>query len=432
MVFIIKIIVMLQLCMGMFTHKKEFMLDRYILYIIALLYATLFSFLEIMPINSAEHFGQILQISQSEFVKLAAIFFIFYAILQVPNGLIFDKYGLKTILPLGILITAIGLIIYTFCTSSLTLVVSRSLSGIGCSMAYIAAAFIAVKYLPLNRLAIFIGLIEATMSIGGILASNVFHFVLLHIGWEKANLLIVGISIILFILSIIYSRRVEQKSEKLPTQTIGELFNNLRQLFQNKTLIAILIYSFSTWLIIMSFAGYWLKDYLIHVHKFSETISLNFVQLYWASFLIFSILFGGFAKARYYKFMLITLSFISCVNFMIMAIPIVFDSWGIAIVVILGGLSTTGMIFAIATIPYIVKKEIAGTAVALNETFTVLGGYVGQVTFGIIHEHRLMYSFLEQHGINLQYYTSLLMYPIAALIAFIAATVVVKSIKVKL
>ena len=72
--------------------------------------------------------------------------------------------------------------------------------------------------------------------------------------------------------------------------TIVEAFKSAFKLFKKKRLICVFIYSFTTWLVIMSFAGYWLKNYLIHVHEYSEVQALNLIQVYWASFMIASLL----------------------------------------------------------------------------------------------------------------------------------------------
>ena len=67
----------------------------YELYIITLLFTVLSVFLQSIPIETAEHFKLLLQIDSTQFVNLGALFFTTYSLMQIPGGMLFDKYGLR-------------------------------------------------------------------------------------------------------------------------------------------------------------------------------------------------------------------------------------------------------------------------------------------------------------------------------------------------
>ena len=123
------------------------------------------------------------------------------------------------------------------------------------------------------------------------------------------------------------------------------------------------------------------------------------------------------------KFVIFAMSILGFATYMLMAIPLVFNMALIIMVVLFAGLSAVGVIIAFSLIPGLVAKEQCGSAIAINNTFVVFGGYCGQVAFGWIvkninisnYIHSIDPVYLEPH-----YYSALLMYPLVTGIALIA------------
>jgi MFS family permease len=86
------------------SHDKSLGLK---IYIIAILFSSLSIFIQSIPITTADNFESALLLSHSKFVYLTSLFFIPYSIMQLPGGILFDKYGLKYILPSAIFITTL-------------------------------------------------------------------------------------------------------------------------------------------------------------------------------------------------------------------------------------------------------------------------------------------------------------------------------------
>ena len=160
----------------------------------------------------------------------------------------------------------------------------------------------------------------------------------------------------------------------------------------------------------MSFAGYWLKEYLVEMHHYSANKALSLVEVYWLSFFIASLIIGyianNYAKAKLVVFVLAIVGFIS---YLFMSIPVLFNYIELFMVVTFAGISATGVIVAFSLVPRFAKPEFCGAAIALNNTFVVLGGYVGQLLFGIILKKidldKYLAGSLGQHGIESHYYS---------------------------
>lgn len=82
--------------------------QKLIIFIIASLFAGLSIFLQVVPMSMYPHIKSVFHISSSDFADLTALYFISYALLQIPIGILLDKYGVQKLLPIGVCLTLVG------------------------------------------------------------------------------------------------------------------------------------------------------------------------------------------------------------------------------------------------------------------------------------------------------------------------------------
>jgi MFS family permease len=398
-----------------------------ILYLITLCFTALCLFIQVLPINTAEHFEQIMSLNSTEVIKLTSVFFIFYALLQIPGGIIFDRFGIRIILPVALILTTIGSTLYMLSVNPYMLVISRILTGIGTSTAYITGIFLAVKEFPQSKSTLFISLVEAASTTGPIIAANFFNNMLMHYGWYAANSGIIIFSLILFIISVIFLRNYH--TETINKKNLGQVFSNFIQIFKNKAAVLIFIHTFFVWSIMMSFAGFWLKNYMIHMHHYTAERSLDLMVVYWASFSISGIIIGFLIKdMRQCKTYIVLLSLIGFLNFATLSIPAIFNYPSLILIAGLGGIYTATVMVNFTIISQIVNHKQVGTSIAINNTFLVLGGMCGQLLFGQIVAHT-KHSFINVSStIEFHYYNALLMYPVLSLITLLLSIMILVSL----
>ncbi len=405
------------------------------IYIITLLFTALSIFLQLVPLDTSNHFQEGLLISSCDFIYLSSLFFVSYSIMQLPGGLLLDKYGIKYILPISITITLISILMYWSSTSEWMLGISRIIAGIGCSVAYISGIYVAANFFPASRLPLLIGLIEASSTIGSLVAANPLKYALNKFGWHVTGMIIIAFTLIVCISSFYFVKKIKCETRKHHVSFVSSVKQSFL-LFKNKTFLYVVGYSFCTWLVIMSFAGYWLKDYMIVMHKYTEETSLHLIEMYWGSFLTASLGISYFIKTdRLAVINLLWLAIIGFVTYFVMSIPVLFSYSQIMLVVVLGGISATGVILSFSLIPRLVDVGSCGTAVAINNTFVVLGGYVGQVLFGITLKYINVNTYMNiitDPSINQYHYSALLIYLLFTLLGLFFAILIFKNIRNKL
>jgi len=150
---------------------------------------------------------------------VAAILFFTSAILQIPNGLLLDRYGSRRIVPIYVGFAIAGCILLTFASSYEELLISRMLLGGGFSVTMMSAYVLFAKWYPVEKFATVTSWMMAASGIGSIIASYPLAFFINEFGWRPAYLIVAAVTLVALIIGIFVIRDTPpdyKKSEKQP------------------------------------------------------------------------------------------------------------------------------------------------------------------------------------------------------------------------
>ena len=394
-----------------------------ILFIIGVSFAALSAFLQVAPETTAEHFMTTLTISNATVVELTSLYFLSYAIMQIPIGILFDRFGIRYLLPLGILIVMLGSLLHWLNISPFTLGLSRTIIGIGCSTAFLSAVFVAAKNFPVSLFPILIGVLEFSTTSGDLIATKTLANFLAKFGWDKLNLFIAIYSLVLFIVSAIAALvpiRTKAHDQAAGTFHFRDLYQNLKAIFKDRRFSYTIVYSFFTWMALMSFAGYWGKAYFEHVHEYSALKSLEIVEFYWIGFLTGSLSVGSISNQLGNRRLLIfILACLGIVASLIFAVPFLLPFPLLILAALLIGYAAAGIVLSFSYINEFINPHLKSTAMAINNTAVILGGFTGQYLFGLSLQKWDLGRFYD-FGFDSRYYTALLLIPLAFIFSAMA------------
>lgn len=117
---------------------------------------------------------------------LASIQFFVYTGLQIPMGILADRYGPNYLLIFGASLTGIGTIIYSLGTHEFVLFFARMLTGIGDATIWVNLVLILSQWFSAKEFVRFIGLAGMTGSLGFLLATVPFSRWIDLLGWRGA------------------------------------------------------------------------------------------------------------------------------------------------------------------------------------------------------------------------------------------------------
>ena len=394
----------------------------YALFLVALIFSMMASFLEVSPEVSSDYYQKFCALTNAEIAELASLFFISYAVMQIPNGIILDRYGIKLILPLSILIVVAGTLVHWFVVSPTGLAISRILIGLGCSTAYVSAIYICSRYFPIIYFPILIGVIEFINTTGEILATNALNSLLLVYGWGIFHLLLIIGALVLFLLSLVAlipGLRNNARTARAGNISLPQIFTHIKEILCKRNFVYTILFTFFIWMGMMTFAGFWGKEYFERVHFYSANSALYVVEFYWLGFLIVTLFVGPISSwYRHRKTFMLQLTSVGVVASIVMAIPVIFPWWLLVVCAIAIGGSSTVVILSFSYINDFIDPKFNTTAMAVNNTTMILGGFVGEYLFALsLHALNLGERFA--FPFNSAYYTALLIVPLSFILALI-------------
>ncbi len=340
-------------------------------------------FLRNSPSVMQTELSQSFHITAYEFGVLASAYYWAYTPMQIPAGMIYDKFGVRIVLCLACIMATLGVSTFVAADTFVIAWIGRFMIGLGCAFAYIGILKLASVWLPANRFAIVAGLATAAgMSFGALTQLYITH-VSGKLDYKQAlsPAILIGVLLSILIFCMIKDRPKDQVNSanemRAPINT-RQLFNALRIIFTNPQMWLIGIIGCLLYLPASVFLDAYSKQYLITVFQITPSQAAFVSALTFLGWIISGPIIGAYSD--YIKKRCLPLTFtgffaaaLLCVVFYI---PGVLNLWGLYCVFFLIG-------FCCGSHPlcFPLGKEnnpiqISGTAVAATNMLIMFGGNI--------------------------------------------------------
>lgn len=240
-----------------------------------LMYATRTIFNPIMGV-----IGEQFNLSNTQLGLANSIFFLTYAIAQIPFGIVGDKIGRKLVIAIGFVLLAVTTYFSGLATSFVLFLVIRAVAGIGQGAYYGPQYALSTEAIPDNKRTVGNAIINSGMAFGtsgGYLLSSKL---VLDNGdhWSKPFFIMAIPTLILGILfyTVLKEKVIRPEDEEKVVKEEGPKEKiSLKQIFSNRNLVAAFILCFTS--IYANFVIItWLPQFLIAERGF-EGASVGFI-----------------------------------------------------------------------------------------------------------------------------------------------------------
>ncbi|MDR7071613.1 MFS transporter [Fictibacillus barbaricus] len=217
-------------------------------------------------------------VSASTIGLLSSIQFLAYAGLQIPVGLLSDKYGPNRFLILGTLLNGLGCLIFSFAPNEYLLIFSRFLVGVGDATIFVNFVIILSQWFKVKEFVGLIGVVSMVASVGSLAATVPLSYWISLTGW-RTPFLSVGIILVLcsFLLYIVLVAKPKQMFNEDPVAKKDSIENRqsvwtiLRRIFTTRQAWATFLCHFGVVGTYVGFIGSWGVPYGIHVFDLSRS-----------------------------------------------------------------------------------------------------------------------------------------------------------------
>ncbi|MBA2650616.1 MAG: MFS transporter [Legionella sp.] len=223
-------------------------------------------------------------ITATTFGQIAGLYYIAYSPMQMPVGMLMDRYGPRVLLTLACLCCALGSWMFTLTYSLLLVGCGRFLVGFGSSFAFIGVLSLAFHWLPKRFFSLAVGLITTLGMLGPMYAQIKITEWSVEVGWQRV-LFIITLSGFVLNALIFLVVRDGPKGHISNTYPLPKFFHNVLKVLMAKEVWLIGLVGACLYTSLSVFGELWGKTYLEQAHhltKVQAAHSISAVFLGWA------------------------------------------------------------------------------------------------------------------------------------------------------
>ena len=367
--------------------------------------------------------------------KLALIgsfYYLAYSLMQIPAGILLDKYGIQKMLSFSIAVCVMGVFLFSFAHEYYLLLAARFLMGVGSAFAFPGLLMIAVQYFSKRYYGLWMGATQIMGAIGPIVAGAPFVFLIYSMNgsWRDALLVVGFLGILLLIITVIFSYK---HGHKLLTHNphyveTKRISTQLKSIMSNKQAVFIAIFAFMSYASIPLLGTVWGVVYM-QSFGFTQLGATKAISFLWLGLAIGSPLVGFVADTiKNYKMVLI---FCTALGAIVSIIIILFSALNLlwmGFLLFLLGLSGGAQTLSFALLARHVPKSSFGLAAGINNTAVMLGGLAVPPLVGIFirnlapHKHYLV-SMYNYHN----FLSAFSIMPILFILSLLVSSVFLKN-----
>jgi sugar phosphate permease len=198
-----------------------------------------------------ESFG----ITASRFGLVSSCLYITYVAMQIPTGVLLDKYGPRAIISIGAITSAVAVYLFGSAQSILQLQLGRLLLGVATASGFIGCTKLINELIHPKKYALFVGLTMFMGCIGGICGSAPTAWMVARVGWRETTFVIAGLGVLISALAFFCMPSF--KSSPRGEKNAGNMLDGLRILAKNYRYWALGILCAISYLPITAVAELW-------------------------------------------------------------------------------------------------------------------------------------------------------------------------------
>ncbi|WP_134701283.1 nitrate/nitrite transporter [Ammoniphilus sp. YIM 78166] len=216
---------------------------------------------------------------------LTSIQFFVYTSLQIPMGMLADRYGPNFFLIVGAILTGLGTVIYSLGTHEYVLFVARIMTGTGDATIWVNMVLILSQWFNAKEFVRLIGLAGMTGSLGFLLATVPFSAWVVLLGWRgaffSAGILLCLCGVLLYWVLLRKPKRIfpdESGSVKVELKREGTLVV-LRRIFSDRQAWALFFCHFGVVGAYVGFISSWAVPYGINLYGMTRTDASQLIMI---------------------------------------------------------------------------------------------------------------------------------------------------------
>ncbi|MEQ8283304.1 MAG: MFS transporter [Parvibaculum sp.] len=228
---------------------------------------------------------------------LSGAFFLSFALMQIPVGILLDRYGARLTMIGSVGVAVLGCLVFAMAEGRTGLTVARILMGIGCSVMLMGPLMIYRRWFPADRFAALTGLQISIGTLGALMATAPLAFAAEAIGWRASFVLAAVVTGVLAVAMgfIVRDAPAGHPASDAPRETLGQSLRGLGEVVRHPAVPPLFVMISTGYAVFAAVQTLWASPYLADVHGLDLTARGNVLLLLTAGQVV-GLLVWGYAE----------------------------------------------------------------------------------------------------------------------------------------
>jgi predicted MFS family arabinose efflux permease len=325
-----------------------------------------------------------LSLSATDIGLLSSVFFFSFAAAQIPLGIALDRYGPRNCMLVCAAIAMAGALIFAVADSLAALMAARMLMGLGSSCYLMAPLALYAKRFPPDRFATMAGIQVGLGTLGTLLATAPYAFVVALVGWRACFVGIAAVMLFAGILIAVVVREARPESPH-PRQTFKGSFAGTLAAARTRSFWPVFAMQFSAYSSFVAVVGLWGGPYLTHIYGYSLTERGNMLLVAVAGHILGAFLWGPSDRLfNSYRIPVLIGALLTAATMGLAALIGVFPQSLLVLWFLAVGVTTGSLPVLIAHGKSLFDPQILGRGLTLLNIATMGGVFVAQSVTGFL------------------------------------------------
>ncbi len=276
--------------------KKKLSFLAFFVWWLASLFFLYEFFLQVFLSTVSEQIMQDLHLDASSYSLITAAYYLPCSLMQIPVGILVDKFGARKLLTFSAIFCALGVFGFSITHYFATAFVGRLFMGLGASSAYVSLLVLALNWFPKRHFALMVGIANLIGAMGPFLAGGPLSYLLslFNNNWRLIMMAIgvFGICLAVMIGLFVRNSPSRSKSDIIYLNPYQDSFiAQLKSLIRNPQAWIIVLFSGFVYISLPLLGAYWGTGYL-QSRGLSRTVAASLSSMLWIGYAVGAPLFG--------------------------------------------------------------------------------------------------------------------------------------------
>jgi len=353
--------------------KKTITLAALFIWFLASLFYLYEFFLRVFISTISDQVMQDFHLTAQKFAIMGAGYYLAYSLMQIPVGILVDRFGARLLLTIAVVLAAIGGGWFACAHSFEIGFISRCFMGFGSSFAYVCLLMLALNWFPKSHFGLMVGLANLLGALGPFLAGGPLSLLLnlFDNNWRLILLMIAALGLVLSLTIGCFVRNTPQrkKGDIIFLDPYKEsLWKRMGSLIKNPQPWVTVFYAGVVYVCLPLLGAYWGTSFL-QARGLNRDVAASISSMLWVGYAVGAPLTGKISDSiKKRKPLMLTCALLGAISSTFIVYypatpPVLFGIFFFFI-----GFASSGVSVSVAFMSEHVESKLHATAIGFNNS----------------------------------------------------------------